>query len=434
MDLEELTRRLLHKGKTKLEILNSILEKIKNKEKAMAIIKETENSEKIDDEFLEYICKYIPSGIDASYSGLGCRGTGDFLIHRKIAEIGGVVKANVGIEEQDDGGAIKFGKKYIIVSVDGVHSRLTNFPFIAGFHVARAAIRDVICMGAEPKALFSDVHIANDGDVSKVFEYIAGISLVSEVLSVPLIGGSTLRIGGDMVLGDRLVGCVGCLGIADEVKKRKGIKKGDLLLMTEGAGGGTIATTAIYNGLSKVAMETINLNLLTLGKKLLNTNIMKKINGMLDVTNGGIRGDSWEVSKSNSVKIILNNKKIEKLINENVRKMLSKLKIDFMGISLDAFLFSIPKEHANELIEFISMNGMKCDIVGRVEKGFGVYLENGKLLKQKFREAPYTPIKRVVDVRPENINYMRKKIEESAKNAIEKKKKVKELLLRKSST
>ena len=69
-------------------------------------------------------------------------------------------------------------------------------------------------MGADPIAMLSDLHLADDGDVGKLFDFTAGVCAVSELVDVPLVAGSTLRVGGDMVLGDRLVSAVGAVGIS----------------------------------------------------------------------------------------------------------------------------------------------------------------------------------------------------------------------------
>ena len=42
-------------------------------------------------------------------------------------------------------------------------------------------------MGADAVAIISDIHLADDGDVSKIFDYTAGICAVSEAVSVPVI-------------------------------------------------------------------------------------------------------------------------------------------------------------------------------------------------------------------------------------------------------
>jgi hydrogenase expression/formation protein len=49
-----------------------------------------------------------------------------------------------------------------------------------------------------------------------------------------------------MVLGDRLVGAVGAVGTSSDVPTaRSEAEAGDVIIMTEGSGGGTITTTAI---------------------------------------------------------------------------------------------------------------------------------------------------------------------------------------------
>ena len=160
-------------------------------------------------------------GVSMGDYGVGSRGSGDFYTHTKIAEVIGRTNAVVDSRQLDDSGVVKGKGQYITVTVDGMHSRLSDYPFLAGFHVTRAALRDVYVMGARPVALLSDIHIADDGDVSKLFDHIAGIATVSELIGVPLITGSTLRIGGDMVIGDRLTGCVGAVGVSDKITPRK---------------------------------------------------------------------------------------------------------------------------------------------------------------------------------------------------------------------
>ncbi|HDN73738.1 MAG TPA: hypothetical protein ENG16_01770, partial [Archaeoglobus sp.] len=247
MDLEGYARRLLTSvgvKKTTEKLIERIIEiKGWNEEKAKswakAVIEEVKNAYSSSN----YILDYFKSSIKMGEFGVGSRGRGDFYVHSKIAEISKSEDAIISTRDLDDAGVVRCNGKYIVISVDGIHSRLSEFPFIAGFHVTRAAMRDVYVMGAEPIAVFSDIHIADDGDVSKIFDHIAGICTVCEATGVPLVSGSTLRIGGDMVIGERMTGCVGCVGIADTITPRKNVKEGDILLLTEGAGGGTIATT-----------------------------------------------------------------------------------------------------------------------------------------------------------------------------------------------
>ncbi len=199
--------------------------------------------------------------------GVGSRGAGDFFVHRKIAEIVSSTKSNALISPsaQDDGGVVKAeacsNDVYVTTAVDGIHSRLSEYPFLGGFHVSRATLRDVCVMGADPIAMLSDLHLADDGDVGKLFDFTAGVCAVSELVDVPLVAGSTLRVGGDMVLGDRLVSAVGAVGISQyPPTARKRAESKDVVLLTEGSGGGTITTTAIYHGMFDVVWETMDIN------------------------------------------------------------------------------------------------------------------------------------------------------------------------------
>ena len=258
---------------------------------------------------------------------------------------------------------------YVICTVDGMHSRLSDFPFLAGFHVTRATLRDVYVMGAHPIMLFSDIHVADDGDVAKIFDYTAGITAVSEVMGVPLVTGSTLRIGGDMVLGSRMTGCVGAVGIARHLTARKKTRPGDVILMTEGAGGGTIATAALYSGFPEVIDATINLNFLLASEALLASDALSLIHSMTDVTNGGLRGDVYEMAETAGCRIVIDDKEVGALVQPDVAKMLRDLSIDYLGVSLDALLITAPRDAVPAIMNVIRNAGVTIREIGRVEAG-----------------------------------------------------------------
>lgn len=461
MDLEERARALYKKGIKKDEIVKELASLSGSQAKAEAILIEIINSENIPNNFLSNLCTFQQSGFTAEYSGLGCRGEGDFYIHHKIAELidnqgskDDIASTVIDPRAQDDGGVVQVGKDYITVSVDGMHSRLSHFPFLAGFHVTRAALRDTIVMGCMPKALFSDVHLANDGDVAKVFDYTAGIAAVSELTGVPFIAGSTLRIGGDLVLGDRITGCVGCVGFGQRLTPRQNTEPGDVLVMTEGSGGGTIATTALYNGFSEIVTETLNLKFISLGQKLLQTDLLSDVHSLTDVTNGGLRGDAFEIANTANVNITIFEDAFRKLINPKVLDMLLELDIDPMGVSIDSLLLILPEKFANDVQKFIKKFGLPADIVGRVEQCGpstnlkpGVSLVKGNTdkseilssasmvgktnqidLSPKYREEPYTPIKKVTNIKPSDQVEIQSAIENAMINSKRKKEQLKKWL------
>jgi len=374
------------------------------------------------------------SGVTMGQFGVGSRGMGDFYTHEKIAEVIGKTSAVVDTSHLDDSGAVKTNgsEEYIIVTVDGIHSRLSDFPFLAGFHVARASLRDVYVMGARPVALLSDIHVADDGDVAKIFDHIAGITTVSELTGIPLITGSTLRIGGDMLIGERMTGGVGAVGASSDLTSRIQSQVGDVILMTEGAGGGTISTTALYYNMHEVVDETINIKFLEACEALIDSGLTKHIHAMTDVTNGGIRGDAKEISRTAGVKLVFEESRMRPLVNKPVLEMLESLEIDYMGVSLDALLIIAPSEFADEIMQTVRAVDVEIDIIGRVEEGTGaeVMIDGERHdFTPRFRESAYTPIKKMIgEEEPRDFDEMKSAIDRAANDAVEKKRRVVEMI------
>ncbi|MGZ4870122.1 MAG: AIR synthase-related protein [Halobacteriota archaeon] len=426
MDLEGYAKGALRRGLAKEAIERTLAERILEVRNipldsamriAQAVVEEAERT----------LCERERSGVTMGNFGVGSRGSGDFYLHEKIARIIGKTSAIVGPDQLDDSGVVRAKGDLIVVTVDGMHSRLSDFPFLAGFHVTRASLRDIYVMGAQPVALFSDIHLADDGDVSKVFDYTAGIGAVADVMNVPLVTGSTLRVGGDVVIGDRLTGCVGAVGVASDqgLTARISAREDDVILLTEGAGGGTITATALYNGRSDVVKETLNLKFLHACDRLLQDGLVTKIHAMTDVTNGGIRGDAEEISKTAQVKLVLEEEKIRRLIDPTVLTMLDDLQIDYLGVSIDSLLIVAPPQLEAEIKT--ALNGViKVDKVGHVESGSGAEaLRDGErfTITPKFRESAYTPVKKVVGEHADDreIQQMRAQVDLAAARALSKK-------------
>jgi len=435
MDVEEISRRHLAAGTPDDDIVRLLSRDILTIKRdrippayaeafARAVLTEAKNSTGLSGDLFTF----EPSGSSMGEFGVGSRGAGDFFAHRQLARIIGRTSATVGVDEMDDAGAVCAGGDYIITTVDGMHSRLSDFPFLAGFHVTRATLRDVYVMGAKPVALLSDIHVADDGDVAKIFDYTAGVTAVGEGMGVPLVTGSTLRIGGDMVLGSRMTGCVGAVGVARHLTARKAIQPGDVLLMTEGAGGGTIATAAIYSGFPEVVEETINLHFLKACEALLASSVLPGIHAMTDVTNGGLRGDAFEMAETAGCRIVVVEDELRTLVQPKVLKMLDALEIDYLGVSLDALLVVAPPELAPEIRRVVESAGVAMKEVGYVEEGEpeSVLSVDGEIrdFTPRFRESAYTPVKKVVDEDKRDFEEMKAGVERAAEAALAKKERI----------
>ncbi len=437
MDIEEYAKRSLLEKKPKDEIVERLSEIIlyyKNIDKedagrlAEAVIEEVKTTLDIDYDLTDYYRTDIHMG----EFGVGSRGKGDFYVHKKIAEIikNTDCQSLVNSTAQDDGGVVKVDDTYYVTTaIDGIHSRLSDYPFLAGFHTARATLRDVCVMGADPVAIISDIHLADDGDISKLLDFTAGICAVSELTDVPLVAGSTLRIGGDMVLGSRLVGGVGAVGSSTNIPQaRSNAKMGDVILMTEGCGGGTITTTAIYNNYPEVIDRTLNVEFIRASKLLNNYEKIGDIHAMTDITNGGLIGDCNEINKTTGLGIHLIYDRIKNLIDPAVYEMLDKLDIDALGVSIDSLMIIVDQKAKDSIMNLLNENNIRCDIIGKITdsgKTILEYPDRCENLTPKFREAAYTPIKKVVDdIYEENYEKNTKIIDEATRSAIDKKNEV----------
>ena len=447
MDIEGFVRRSIKEEDEEIvqkNLVNKILEfkdldNEKAEKMASAVIEEVKNTLTIDsypDEFMRDLINYTKSSVSMGDIGVGSRGAGDFFVHRKIAEIVSYSKASsyISPSAQDDGGVVKStvasNDVYITTAVDGIHSRLSEYPFLGGFHVARATLRDVCVMGSNPVAMLSDLHLADDGDVGKLFDFTAGVCAVSELVDVPLVAGSTLRVGGDMVLGDRLVSAVGAVGISEYAPTaRKRAESGDVILLTEGSGGGTISTTAIYHGMFDVVQETMDISFIKASEAIFNAGLLPEVHAMTDVTNGGLRGDAHEISQTTGLGLSFSEEKIRKMVNPKVLDMLEKLEIDPLGVSVDSLMIIAPEDLATKVKNVISNAGVKINEIGVVDNsGISKLIkEDGREeeLKPLFREAAYTKIKKIVgDIEPEDFDLMKEKVQKAALESIKKKEKI----------
>jgi hydrogenase expression/formation protein len=446
-DLEGLTRRLIKKGKSRQEIIKRLVQEyldfkdIDNdtaNRLANAIFEECIKSDisVITNSFIKDLLSINNANVSVGKQGVGCRGAGDFFVHKLIAELSETnEKAFLSPSSLDDAGAVKLNinnnrEELIIVSkMEGIHSRLSDFPFICGFHVTRACLRDLYVKGAKPLSIMVDVHLGDDADVGKLFDFMAGVSTISELAKVPITAGSTLRIGGDMVIGDRLVGGIAALGITKNLLARRNIKPGDKIILTEGAGGGTISTTAIYSGNHEVVKETLNIKFLKACELILSSEYQANIHAMCDVTNGGLRGDLWEINYEANCGVTIYEEEVKKLINPNVLKMLKAVGVDYLGVSLDALLIYCSEEYSEKIIQDMKTNNIQCAEIGYVDNSKQVNMIFKDKIKKdilpRFRESAYTKIKKEIgEETPSTIKIMEEHIEDAANNALKKRKEI----------
>ncbi|MHA2296944.1 MAG: AIR synthase-related protein [Candidatus Hodarchaeales archaeon] len=413
-DLEGITRILMKRRELDSNILEHLHKEIEfykgdnhelNEVLARAILSEVKNSARVENfsEFFD-ILEVPRSGVTMQTGGVGCRGDGDFQVHQKLASLAATVEAELGVRDLDDAGVVEMDtspEKYLISKIEGMHSRLSDYPFLAGFHVTRAALRDILVKGGAPKSLMIDLHLGDDGDVGKLFDFVAGCATVSKLVNVPIVAGSTLRIGGDMVIGTRLTGCVAAVGTATKILPRKNLRPGQKVIMTGGSGGGTVTTAAIYSGNHHVVKHTLNLNFMKAIHALREASLYDGIDCMVDVTNGGIRNELNESISNLECGIEIDNSVFESMVQEDVLKLLRKLSIDPLGVSIGSLLIFCRPRSVKDMLSSLQAEGVPAAVVGRVIPEKGLFLTSGDGMRERLivkkREAAYTEVKKALE-------------------------------------
>jgi hydrogenase expression/formation protein len=153
---------------------------------------------------------------------------------------------------------------------------------------------------------------------------------------------------------------------------------------------------------------------------------------MTDVTNGGLRGDVYEMAETAKCRIVIEEENLRSLVEPEVLRMLDALDIDYLGVSLDALLVVAPPDAAERIIDVVKSAGVVMKKVGYVVKGpsDSKIMIDGQLkdFVPSFRESAYTPVKKVVDKSRRDFDEMKKQVELSADAAVEKKIRVIEIL------
>jgi len=201
-DLEGTTRTLINKKWNKEEIISKLVDeylvyKEISEEQAIqlasAVHEECIRSEYAgEDPLVKDILNIPKANIAVGEQGVGCRGVGDFFVHKILADLSSTsTEAYLSPKSLDDAGAVKYEDFLIISKMEGMHSRLSDFPFIAA--------PEYIYDGTfEPRPWEETIHGLKRNYLSKVLEHTGGVKKkAAELLQIQQ---SYLALGLDIML------------------------------------------------------------------------------------------------------------------------------------------------------------------------------------------------------------------------------------------
>ena len=170
----------------------------------------------------------------------------------------------------------------------------------------------------------------------------------------------------------------------------------------------------------------MDINFIKASEAIFHAGLLPEVHAMTDVTNGGLRGDAHEITKTTGLGLTFYEEEIRSMVNPKVLEMLEKLEIDPLGVSVDSLMIIAPPDIASKVKKVISNVGVRIEEIGYVDSSGVSKLikDTGKQveLKPLFREAAYTKIKKIVgDIEPDDFDAMKEKVQNAALQAIKKK-------------
>ena len=277
----------------------------------------------------------------------------------------------------DDTGALKLGDEWLVATNDML-VKSTDVPEImtpeqVGFKVFTMNISDVASMGAEPIAFLFSLGVPKDFDMDYLEGIAKGIAKASEFYSTPIISADTNEAC-DLII-DGIA-----LGKTKRLLTRSGAKIGDVICVT-GDIGRALAGLKVYFENLEVGERTRK----ALYEKLLEPKarvregvvLGRYANSAIDISDG-MSKELHLIAEMSGVKILVDSEKLP--IQKEVFEVAELLGLDPIEIALASgeefeLIFTIPEEHLDKL-------DFDFTVIGRVEKGEGVYLRrNGKIKK-----------------------------------------------------
>jgi hydrogenase expression/formation protein HypE len=283
-----------------------------------------------------------------------------------------IVGSGTGI----DSCVIDIGADLAVVTTDPVTAASNNI----GRLCANICCNDIAATGAEPVAILITMLVPDDYDTEKIEGIIKDLDKECVKLNIQLAGGHTEKT--DAV--NRLVMSATVIGRKKSHEKKK-VNEGDVLIMTKSAGleGGSIIASDYEDKLKGILSEEeiIFLKNLISDISVLTESRTAVENGakyMHDITEGGVLGAAWEMSRLAGCNVEIWCDEI--FIHEEIKKLCEYFNIDPLRlISSGSLLIASGAKDADKTVNELKKQKIRANIIGRFTGGKSVYIRHDKI-------------------------------------------------------
>ncbi|NMC55671.1 MAG: AIR synthase, partial [Eubacteriaceae bacterium] len=274
-----------------------------------------------------------------------------------------------------DSSIINLGSDLLVVTTDPITAADNNI----GRLCVNICCNDIAAAGGEPVAILVTLLMPYDYDINDIEKIICELDSECEKLNVQLAGGHTEKT--DAVT--RLVLVATVIGKKKSFIQQK-VNPGDILIMTKSAGlEGSSIIASDYEDKFNNILDKNQINFL---KNLINeisvipeSKIACRHNAkcMHDITEGGVLGAAWEMSKLANCNIEVYCDEIS--IYDETKIICKNLNIDPLRlISSGSMLIAAYEKDADIIIKELISNKINAKIIGKFIEGKSVYIKQNE--------------------------------------------------------
>jgi len=227
-------------------------------------------------------------------------------------------------------------------------------------------INDLSVMSAKPLGVSLSIVIEEGFSKNDLMKIIFSIAKVSRESGVPVATGDTKVMEKGKL--DKIEITTSGIGIADKIISNNGARPGDMIIASGDLGEHAVALLASrFNYKTKIKSDCKPLNK-ELGK------VGKYLNAAKDPTRGGLAANIVEMAEKSKVKIVLDEKNLP--YKKEIIAVSELLGMDIFSLPSEGrFIASVSKKNAKKVLSILKKFNKEAKIIGRAEKGKGVFLK-----------------------------------------------------------
>jgi hydrogenase expression/formation protein HypE len=292
----------------------------------------------------------------------------------------------VGPAYGEDTAAIDLGERVLVVNTDPIIYAADRIGTL-GVNIAS---NDLAASGAEPRWL-TVTYLLPDKEENYLDKITGQVDRVSKDLGIAIVGGHSEYVPGI----ERPFLSLTCLGLADRYVPTGGVKPGDRLILTKGAGieATGILATDFRDELEKEISERVleegagRLNQLSVLPEGLILN--DYATAMHDPTEGGVVAGLFEMASASGLALKIDRSKI--IVNSDTERICEAAGVDpLKPFGSGALLASVPADTSQEALEAVLNGGIKASIIGEARPSDEPCLEiDGEVFSESSRDQLY---------------------------------------------